>query len=63
MLSRTVVNIWILSRLCFDQMELVLEQLYSQERAIPSVGVTVGQAEQLFSDLEALDARAEVSHQ
>ncbi|XP_031427553.1 proto-oncogene DBL isoform X2 [Clupea harengus] len=43
----------------FHEMELVLEQLYSQERAIPSVGVTVGQAEQLFSDLEALDARAE----
>lgn len=44
-----------------DQMELVLEQLTFQEKAIPSVGMTVGQTEQLITDLEALDARAEVS--
>lgn len=43
------------------QMELVLEQLTFQEKAIPSVGMTVSQTEQLLSDLEALDARAEVS--
>ncbi|XP_063058217.1 proto-oncogene DBL [Engraulis encrasicolus] len=45
--------------LSFHEMELVLEQLTAQERAIPSVGVTVGQTEQLLVDLEGLDARAE----
>ncbi|KAL2094700.1 hypothetical protein ACEWY4_009419 [Coilia grayii] len=43
----------------FHEMEVVLEQLTAQERAIPSVGVTVGQTEQLLADLERLDARAE----
>ncbi|KAG5284663.1 hypothetical protein AALO_G00029130 [Alosa alosa] len=43
----------------FHEMELTLEQLTVQEKAIPSVGMTVGQTEQLLADLEVLDARAE----
>ncbi|XP_028838674.1 proto-oncogene DBL isoform X3 [Denticeps clupeoides] len=43
----------------FHEMEQVLEQLSVQEKAIPAVGGSVAQTEQLLKDLEALDATAE----
>uniref|UniRef100_A0AAY4B2J5 MCF.2 cell line derived transforming sequence b n=1 Tax=Denticeps clupeoides TaxID=299321 RepID=A0AAY4B2J5_9TELE len=39
----------------FHEMEQVLEQLSVQEKAIPAVGGSVAQTEQLLKDLEALD--------
>ncbi|MFT7802120.1 proto-oncogene DBL-like, partial [Arapaima gigas] len=43
----------------FQEMEMTLDQLTTQEREIPSVGATVAQTDQLIKDLDMLDKRAQ----
>ncbi|XP_035391572.1 LOW QUALITY PROTEIN: proto-oncogene DBL [Electrophorus electricus] len=45
--------------LSFHEMESTLEKLSVREKAIPTVGATVAQTDQLLQDLEALDSTAE----